>query len=230
MRNISSKYVLEIACFNVESCKIAQDAGADRIEFCSDYTAGGLTPNHQDILQARQLLHIPLHVIIRPRPGDFVYNNKEIEMMKYSIQFCNEQNIDGVVFGVLNSDGTINLTDTRELIELSIPMTTSFHRAIDETLNTQKALEEIVKLGFSKVLTSGGKTNAMEGIETLKKYRDTFGDKINIIPAGGIRSNNLEIIAKSTGCMEFHSAALISKNSNADTTEIKSLKTTLQML
>lgn len=227
MLNTSSKYVLEIACFNVQSCLIAQQAGADRIEFCADYKAGGITPTANDILEARKLVHIPLHVIIRPRGGNFVYESDEIEMMKYSIRLCKEQNIDGVVFGVLNSDNTIDLKVNKELVKLAKPMRITFHRAIDECENIEKAFEEIINLGFNNVLTSGGKRNALEGIEVLKKSQIKFGEKIIIIPGGGIRSNNIESIKNETQCCEFHSAALTDSTSVPDTFEIKHLKATL---
>ncbi len=227
MLNTSSKYLLEIACFNVQSCLIAQEAGADRIEFCFDYNAGGTTPTKADILEVRKLVRIPLHVIIRPRGGNFVYSSEEIELMKRDILFCKKQHIDGVVFGILNSDNTVNALVNKELVELAKPMSVTFHRAIDSCENIEKALEEIVELGFNKVLTSGGKPTALEGIETLKNCREKFGEKITIIPGGGLRSNNIELIAKETQCKEFHSAALIDKIEITDELEIKNLKAKL---
>ena len=227
MPNTSFKYLLEIACFNVQSCLIAQVAGADRIEFCFDYNAGGTTPTKADILEVRKLLRIPLHVIIRPRGGDFVYSSEEIELMKRDILFCKEQHVDGVVFGVLNSDNTVNVSVNKELVELAKPMLATFHRAIDSCENLEKALEEIVEQGFNKVLTSGGKQNALEGIETLKKYQSKFGEKINIMPGGGIRSDNIALISKETGCKEFHSAALSDNKDIANSEEVKRLKTIL---
>lgn len=224
MPNTSSKYLLEIACFNVESCPIAQQAGADRIEFCADYSSGGITPTQKDILEARKFVHIPFHVIIRPRGGNFVYNSEEIEIMKNNILFCKEHKIDGVVFGLLNSDNTINLKANKELVELSKPMAITFHRAIDICVDIEKAMGEIIELGFNKVLTSGGKQNAVEGIDFLKNCQTKFGEKITIMPGGGIRSNNIESIAKETQCKEFHSAALVSGLDIANAEEIKSLK------
>lgn len=227
MLNTSFKYALEIACFNVQSCTLAQEAGADRIEFCDNYNLGGTTPTEADIIEARKLLHIPLHIIIRPRGGDFVYNDDELEMMKDDIVFCKEQRIDGVVFGVLNSDNTINLNVNEELVELAKPMSVTFHRAIDECNHLENAFQEIIKLGFNKVLTSGGKQNALEGIETLKNYQEKYGEKITIIPGGGIRSNNIELIAKETNCKQFHSAALKGDSGIVNPIEIKNLKATL---
>jgi copper homeostasis protein len=227
MLNTSFKYVLEIACFNVQSCELAQEAGADRIEFCDNYSLGGITPSQTDIFEVKKLLQIPLHVIIRPRGGNFVYDTEEIEMMKHDILFCKEHNINGVVFGVLNPDNTIDVKANKELVELAKPMSVTFHRAIDECVDIKKALGEIIGLGFNMVLTSGGKQNALEGIETLKNCQEKFGEKITIIPGGGIRSNNIGLIAKETGCIQFHSAALTNSSDIADANEIKYLQATL---
>ena len=224
MLNTSSKYVLEIACFNVQSGLIAQEAGADRIEFCADYKAGGITPTTNDILEARKLLHIPLHVIIRPRGGNFIYDAEELELMKRDILLCKEHNIDGVVLGVLNSNNTIDVKTNKELVELAKPMSVTFHRAIDACSDIEKAFSEIIELGFNKVLTSGGKQTALEGIEVLKKCQQKFGEKISIMPGGGIRSNNLELIKNETRCYEFHSAALMDSTGITDTIEIKHIK------
>lgn len=224
MLNTSFKYVLEIACFNLQSCAQAQEAGADRIEFCDNYHSGGITPSKSDIIEARKIIHIPLHVIIRPRGGNFVYDTEEIEIMKRDVLFCKELNVNGVVFGALNSDNTIDLIANKELVELAKPMSVTFHRAIDECENTEKALKEIIGLGFNKVLTSGGKKSAIEGIETLKSYQEKYGKKITIIPGGGIRSSNIASIAKETQCHQFHSAAITDSTSISDPLEIKHLK------
>lgn len=227
MPNILSKKLLEIACFNIESCLLAQDAGADRIEFCADYSVGGITPNHKEILKAKELLHIPLHVIIRPRGGDFNYSQSEIELMKKGIEFCKEHHINGVVFGVLTENKKINKAVNRELIELAGNMSTTFHRAIDECVDINEAMNDIVSIGFKKVLTSGGKSTALVGIEVLKDFQNTFGDKIMIIPGGGIRSNNLQELIQETNCKEYHSAAITNKNEKIDIVEIKQLKSIL---
>lgn len=224
MPNILSNKLLEIACFNIESCLLAQEAGADRIEFCADYSLGGITPQHHDILKAKQLLHIPLHIIIRPRGGDFNYSQNEIDVMKKDIEFCKANNINGVVFGVLTNDKKINRTINKELVDLAENMSTTFHRAIDECTDIKEAMNDIVSLGFKRVLTSGGKLTAFEGIEVLKGCQNTFGEKIIIIPGGGIRSNTIELISKETGCNEFHSAALINDKELTDRDEIKLLK------
>src|SRR6478672_10939373 len=167
MQKACCNNLLEIACFNIESCLLAQQAGADRIEFCADYSVGGITPTHTDILKAKRLLQIPLHVIIRPRGGNFVYTNEEIETIKNDILFCKENRINGVVFGVLTSENKIDRLLNEKLVELAGPMSTTFHRAIDECTDIEEAVSDLIDLGFTRVLTSGGKQNALAGINSL---------------------------------------------------------------
>lgn len=227
MPNISSNKLLEIACFNIESCLLAQDAGADRIEFCADYSLGGITPQHHDILKAKQLLHIPLHIIIRPRGGDFVYSNEEIEIMKNDILFCKQNHINGVVFGVLNQNKKIDNQINKELVELAGDMSTTFHRAIDECDDIKEGITDIISLGFNRVLTSGGKQNAIEGIKVLKSLQEEYNKNISIIPGGGIRSSNVKEVIQQTNCTEYHSAAITTKTDIVNSEEVKQLKTML---
>ena len=224
MPNILSNKLLEIACFNVESCLLAKEAGADRIELCANYSIGGITPNHHDILKAKQLLHIPLHVIIRPRGGDFVYSKEEIEIMKSDILFCKQHHISGIVFGILSQNKKIDKHINKELVELAGNMSKTFHRAIDECEDIKEAMNDLVLLGFNRVLSSGGKSNALEGIEVLKPLQEEYHKKIIIIPGGGIRSHNIVKIAKETRCIEFHSAAITDNSGLINTNEIKELK------
>lgn len=227
MPNILSNKLLEIACFNIESCLLAQEAGANRIEFCADYSVGGITPKHDDILKVKELLRIPLHVIIRPRRGDFIYSKEEIEIIKKDIQFCNQNHINGVVFGVLTKDEKIDRHINKELIELAGTMSTTFHRAIDGCDTIYEAMNDIVSLGFKRVLTSGGKLNALEGIQVLKSLQEEYHKKIIIIPGGGIRSSNIKELVQLTQCNEYHSAAITTKTDTVNSEEVKQLKTML---
>ena len=227
MLNTSSKYILELACFNLESCLLAQQSGADRIEFCADYSVGGVTPNYHDILKAREIVQIPMHVIIRPRGGDFNYSQNEIDVMKKDIEFCKANNINGVVFGVLTNDKKINRTINKELVDLAENMSTTFHRAIDECTDIKEAMSDLISLGFKRVLTSGGKSNALAGIEVLKDFQNTFGEKIIIIPGGGIRHSNLQKLLNETNCKEYHSAAILNNSELINTEEVKQLKSLL---
>jgi len=200
--------LLEIACFNIESCLIAQKSGAHRIEFCNDYVSGGLTPSFQEIAKARQLIKIPLHVIIR-------FKKEEIKLMEEAIWFCKKFKIDGVVFGILK-ENSIDILSCVKLFELAGPMHCTFHRYIDKCINLGESIEQLIDIGFQNVITSGGKENALDGIETITKLQQKYGEKINIIPGGGIRPNNIQSLKERTHCTTYHSSALIQNSDVAD--------------
>jgi len=211
--------ILEIACFNVESCVIAQNAGADRIEFCNDYASGGLTPSFQDIAKVRQLIKIPLHVIIR-------FKKDDAKLMEEAIWFCKKFKIDGVVFGILK-ENSVDILSCVKLVELARPMKCTFHRYIDRCIDIDASIEQLIDIGFDNVLTSGGKENAVDGIETISRLQMNYGDKISIIPGGGVRANNVKLIKEKTNCHTFHSSALLQNHKNADETVIKELLHTI---
>lgn len=227
MLNTSSKYILEIACFNIESCVLAQKAGADRIELCANYSLGGITPAQNDILAARKILQIPLHIIIRPRGGNFVYSVKEMETMKSDILFCKKHGIDGVVFGILNSNNSININANKELIDFAKPMSVTFHRAIDECANVDNSISDLIELGFNRVLTSGGKQNVLDGVELIALLNKKHKASITILVGGSVRSNSLNQLLQKTDCHEYHSSAIESKKINEK--EIRKLKSILHV-
>jgi copper homeostasis protein len=202
------KTILEIACFNLESALIAQDAGASRIEFCEDYTVGGVTPSSSLIKQIKEQISIPVFVMIRPRSGDFHYSEEEFKLMKQQIEFCKQNNMDGVVFGILTKDKKIDEPRCQELVRLAQPMSCTFHRAFDETIHPFDALETIIRCGFHRVLTSGQKATAAEGAENIKQLMEQAKNRIIILPGGGIRPENISLIQSITQAKEFHSAAL----------------------
>lgn len=216
--------LLEIACFNLDSALIAQASGADRIELCENYSLGGITPTPSIILQAKKQITIPIHVIIRPRGGNFLYKESEISEMKKNILFCKENKVNGIVFGVLNSQNEIDLKICKELISLAKPMSVTFHRAIDSCHNIERSIEQLIELGVDRVLTSGGKGNCIDNLSTLKDLQAKLGTKIKIMPGGGIRSTNISEIAKITNTNEFHSAALLKGEAIANENEIKLMK------
>ena len=220
--------VLEIACFNLESALIAQSAGADRIEFCEKYQLGGLTPSAGEIKKARERIHLPLHVMIRHRGGDFNYTSQELEQMKSSILLCKNYGVDGIVFGILNEHRGVQVSACEQLVELAKPMRVCFHRAIDSCADLDRQIETLIRLGVDHVLTSGGKATAMEGAVQIASWQKKFGDKISIMPGGGIRSDNIETLITDTACREFHSAALLSNSELADAGEIKKMKSILR--
>lgn len=204
---------LEVIAFNIESCLIAQDNGADRIELCDNSNEGGTTPSYGLIKLARKHLKIPIFPIIRPRGGDFLYSQDEIEIIKADIEKCKEAGCNGVVFGVLHADGKINARTTKELVKLASPMEVTFHRAFDRTKDPYDAMEMIIDCGCKRILTSGLRPNVDHGKEILKSLNDKANNRIIIMPGSGLRSANMENIANFTGCVEFHSSARTIKKS-----------------
>lgn len=215
--------VLEIACFNLESCLIAQQAGAIRIELCSDYQVGGITPSKELIRELRKKITVDLFVMIRPRGGNFIYSENEFLQMQETILFCKEQKCEGVVFGILNENNEVDLERCSKLVSMAKPMQCTFHRAFDECSEPEKALNEISECGFYRILTSGGKGNAIENLSQFKQLIELSKNKITIMPGGGIRSQNILEIIQQTGAKEFHSAAIIDTTVIADEKEIEKM-------
>jgi copper homeostasis protein len=218
------RYFLEIACFNIESALIAQEAGADRIELCENLSLGGITPQIDLIEQAKIKLSIPLFVMIRPRGGNFVYSPEEFLAMKESIIQIKRLNVGGFVFGILNEDGTVNKKQNTELLKLAHPLSCTFHRAFDRVKDPLSALSDIADCGFNAILTSGQSSNALEGIDNLKVLADQAGNKIVIMPGGGVRSANISILKEKIVTRYFHSSGITGNKDMADGNEIKSLK------
>ena len=218
-------YTLELIGFTVEGCAIAQATGADRIELCDNPGEGGTTPSYGFIKAAREILEIDLYPIIRPRGGDFFYSNEEFEIMKTDVQLCKELGCDGVVIGILNADGTVDGLRCKELIDLAYPLGVSFHRAFDRTNDPFNALEDIIAIGCERILTSGLRPTAMEGVELIAQLIKQANGRIIIMPGSGVRSDNIVELAKMTGAVEFHTSArtygsskmeYINKNMNED--------------
>lgn len=201
------KYTLETIAFNIESCRLAQAAGANRIELCDNPGEGGTTPSYGFTKAARQILTIDLFPIIRPRGGDFLYSDDEFEIMKTDIMVCKDLGCDGVVFGILNEDATIDTVRCKILVQLAYPMSATFHRAFDRVTNPTQALEDIIGCGFERILTSGFYPTAIEGKENLQKLIELANERIIIMPGSGVRSENIVEISEKTGAVEFHTSA-----------------------
>lgn len=208
--------VLEICASSLQSAINAQIGGAQRIEFCCNLTQGGLTPNAAAIQLARKQLTIEIFVLIRPRVGDFNYTAVEFEQMKQNILFCKKNGINGVVFGVLNEQQEIDLIRNQELLDLAHPMQTTFHRAFDCLQNPTEGLEQIITLGFDRILTSGLKKTAIQGQILLTTLIEQAGNRIKILPGSGLNSNNIEDFIRVTKTKEIHASA---KKVIAPTTE-----------
>lgn len=207
------KYTLETIAFNIQSCILAQTAGADRIELCDNPGEGGTTPSYGFTKAARQVLKIDLFPIIRPRGGDFLYNDAEFEIMKTDVQVCKNLGCDGVVFGLLNNDATIDKIRCKILVQLAYPMSATFHRAFDRVTDPSQALEDIIECGFERILTSGFHPTVIEGLDNLKKLIQVADDRIIIMPGSGVRSSNIGELARVTNAVEFHSSARKLENS-----------------
>ena len=210
---------LEIIGFNIESCIIAQEAGADRIELCSGPGEGGTTPSIGFIKAARKHLAIELFPIIRPRGGDFLYNEAEFEIMKTDINSCKQIGCDGIVIGMLNSDGSIDKNRCRQLVDLAYPLSVTFHRAFDRTRDPFEALEDIIETGCERILTSGQKPEAADASAVITSLIARADKRITIMPGSGIRSDNIATIATGTGAVEFHSSARMMVRGNMQFTQ-----------
>lgn len=221
---------LEIACFNLESALIAQEGGADRIELCDDFSCGGITPNYGTFETARKLIKIDLFVMIRPRDGNFIYSKDEFDQMKKDILHFKKMNTNGFVFGILNEDGSINVNQNKELVELTNPLPCSFHRAFDVSKDLSKNLEDVIACGFKTILTSGQTKSALEGINQLEELVKQSNSRITIMPGGGVRSSNIELLKEKVQTAYYHSSAIAClpdrqvKNDVADLEEVKLLK------
>jgi copper homeostasis protein len=198
---------LEIIGFNIESCIAAQDAGADRIELCASPGEGGTTPSYAFIKAAREKLHIDLYVMIRPRGGDFLYSDEEFEIMKNDVLLCKQAGCDGIVTGILTEDGKVDKKRCEELIGYAYPLGATFHRAFDRTAGPFEAMEDIIELGFERILTSGLAPKASDGKETIAGLIKKSAERIVIMPGSGVNASNIISIAESTGAKEFHSSA-----------------------
>jgi copper homeostasis protein len=197
-------FKLEICVDSIESALNAQTAGAHRVELCNNLFEGGTTPSMGTISSARNNLTIGLHVLIRPRGGDFLYTDVEYDIMRRDIDFCGELGVDGIVIGILEKSGNIDVEKTAKLIESARPMSVTFHRAYDMCNDPKKGLEAVIASGANRLLTSGQKNRAEEGIELISKLIEKGGERIIIMPGSGISLSNIELIARTTGAREFH--------------------------
>ena len=200
------KYLIEIATSDFLTTKSAVEGGADRIELCANLAEGGTTPSYAHIKKCREAFDIALFPIIRPRGGDFLYTKDEFEIMRNDIKLCKELGCEGIVIGLLNMDGTIDMTRTSELIELAYPLEVTFHRAFDRCKDPFIALEELIEIGCQRILTSGQKPTVSEGVDLIAELNKKTDDRIIIMPGSGVRKDNVKMLAEKTGCIEFHSS------------------------
>lgn len=202
---MSQRSKIEICANSVESAVKAQEGGAYRVELCAGIPEGGTTPSFGDIRMARQLLQkTKLHVIIRPRGGDFLYSKLELDIMLHDIKVARQLGADGVVFGCLTAEGNVDVPAMKMLMNAVGDMSVTFHRAFDMCKNPQEALEQIISLGCNRILTSGQEPNAVKGIPLLKELVKQADGRIIIMPGCGVNPSNILQIAEETGASEFH--------------------------
>lgn len=204
-----SKPILEIAANSVASALAAQAGGAARVELCSALEVGGLTPSYAAIALARELLTIPVHVLVRPRAGDFVFDDLESDVMRRDIETCKALGCAGVVLGALTADGEVDVPHCRALIDAAHGMSVTFHRAFDFVRDPERALETIIALGCDRLLTSGQASDALAGAPLISRLIEQARGRITIMPGVGIDAHNIAAIARSTGAREFHASAKV---------------------
>jgi len=199
--------IIEICANSVQSALIAQESGAQRIELCCNLEQGGLTPSPGTMELARKWLAIDVFVLIRPRIGDFCYSDIEFETMLKNVLFCKELQMDGVVFGILNKDNTIDIERNKILLNAARPMKTTFHRAYDCIPHPSEGLEQLIELGFDKVLTSGQASTAVQGQETIRQLVQQAANRITILPGSGLNTINIKDFVEFTNVQEVHLSA-----------------------
>ena len=202
---VNNNLLLEISVESLSSAVAAERGGAHRIELCEYLAVGGVTPSEQLMRDTRAAVKLPIFAMIRPRDEDFVYSGSELARMRDEISLAKSCGMDGLVFGILNPDDTINVQQTRELVGLARPLPVTFHRAFDVTPDLHTALESVIATGARRILTSGGKPSAFLGASVLGDLVRAANCRIKILPGAGINAANLSDIIRLTGASEFHS-------------------------
>ncbi|MFM9909268.1 MAG: copper homeostasis protein CutC [Chitinophagaceae bacterium] len=203
---MSLRLSLEVCAFNIQSCIIAERVGAVRAELCDNPVEGGTTPSFGAIKQAREKISIELYPIIRPRAGNYFYDDEEFSIMQKDILLCKELGCDGISVGIQLLNGSIDIERMKRIVEWAYPLGVTCNRVFDAAPDPFKALEEIIECGCERVLTSGQQSAAPEAIELLTKLVEQSSNRIVIMPGAGVRSSNIEQLIR-TGAREFHTSA-----------------------
>jgi copper homeostasis protein len=204
---MTDKAILEVCAFNIQSCIIAERAGAARVELCDNPVEGGTTPSYGTIKQVREKISIPLYPILRPRSGNYFYDEDEYEIIKKDIAICKEIGCNGISVGVSTLSAEIDTEWLKRIVDWAFPMGVTCNRAFDATPDPFEALEAIINCGCERVLTSGQKSAAPEAGELLAKLVQQAADRIIIMPGAGVKSSNIAQLKKECGATEFHSSA-----------------------
>jgi copper homeostasis protein len=198
--------VLEVCVESIDHAVAAERGGAHRIELCSNLESGGITPSAGLSEAARHHLRLPIHVLIRPRAGDFLYSGYEFEIMERDIRMAKRLGMNGIVLGVLDGNGRVDVPRTRKLVDLARPLPVTFHRAFDECQNLDACLEAVVQTGAARILTSAGQSRAVDGIAALARLVRAAGDRITLMPGGGVDVDNVQLILRQTAAREIHTS------------------------
>jgi copper homeostasis protein len=201
---MSRKVLVEVCADSVASALAAARGGAARVELCSNLIEGGVTPSAGLMETTRAAVSVALHVMIRPRTGDFLYDEHEFEAMRYDIALARKLGADGVVFGILDANGNVDISRTRKLVEAARPLAVTFHRAFDMTADLFRALEDVCTAGAERVLTSGGEQTAAQGMATIAQLREQAAGRILVMPGSGIKPENARLLIEQTGAKEIH--------------------------
>jgi copper homeostasis protein len=202
-----SRILLEICCGSIDDAIEAEKGGADRVELCSALFLGGLTPSLGTVIEATSRLKIPVIAMVRPRSGGFCYTDMEMAAMERDTVLALEHGADGIVFGILKENGTVDMERTRRLRGLIGDRQAVFHRAFDVAPDPFKAVDQLVDLGITRILTSGQQDSVSEGFQLIKKLIDYAGDRIEIMPGGGINPHGVDQVVAATGCQQIHLTA-----------------------
>jgi copper homeostasis protein len=201
---MSKSFLFELCADSLASALAAQAGGADRMELCEELEIDGLTPSPALLATVLRKVSIPVHVLIRPRGGDFVYSPAEFALMREQVLQAKAAGASGVAIGILHADGRIDVARSRELAELARPMKVTFHRAFDKTIHQDAALEDVIRVGANSLLTSGGAPNILVGAEQLRRLQRQAGDRLEIMAGGGLRLNNLAEVVRLSGVTCLH--------------------------
>lgn len=218
---------LELACFNEASAVTADRLGADRIEMCEGYHQGGITPDFDLVKKLTRTLSTPIFVMIRPRSGDFVYTDAEFAQMQQSVKTFLSLPVQGFVFGICTPESEVDCLRNTELVQCAAPLPCTFHRAFDRLNNPEEALEQLIACGFKTILSSGQAVNALSGSDKLSQWVMQAGNRIDIMPGGGIRAQHLSALALKTRAPFYHSSAITNSGDQADPSEVAALKKAL---
>lgn len=233
--------ILEIAANSFQSCLAAQHGGADRIELFENLGEGGCTPSYGMLAYVKEKISVPVYVMIRPRGGDFLYSNDEFEIMQHDIEMCKKLGFTGVVFGMLDANGNIDVHRCKELLAVCGTMKVTFHRAFDRAKDLHQSIKQLIDLGFERVLTSGGEPNVEKGKEVITELQNAYGKNIVIMPGCGVTSANARTIVdycnvneihatakgKVSSGMQYHNLHFVDEWNESNEREIKAIKQSL---